>query len=290
MATEEAEVLNDLAGADASPDNEVEAEVETEVTESEAESPTAVEDNDEEKTRGAKNGYLERIDRLTHNWRSTERELAEEREARAKLQRMLEDAQKPADKPIKGLADFDYDENAYRTYLFQEAEERATKAAETTAQRIAREQQEQASRERAQRAFQVKAAEFAKATPDYHEVVEDRSLPITQVMAEEIRESDIGPELAYHLGKNPHLAQEIAGLSASGQVRRIVQLEARLQSAKDRAGTKSPTNAPPPPPKTVKGVDTSKIKSTSDPRADKLSDKEWFRLAERERLQRMKDG
>lgn len=289
MSAEESEVLNGLAeGAGASPENEVEAEVETEVEGSEAGSPPADEQNVEKKTDS--DGYLKRIDRLTHNWRSTERELAQTRDELSRTQRMLEDSRKPADKPVKGLADFDYDENAYRQYLFQEAEDRATKAAETTAQRIAREQQERASMERAQRQFASKASEFAKATPDYYEVVEDRSLPITQVMAQEIRESEMGPELAYHLGKNPHLAQEISELSSSGQIRRIVQLEARLQAAKSEAGSKSTTNAPPPPPKGVKGVDTGKITSTSDPRSDKLSDAEWFKLAERERLKRMKDG
>ena len=236
------------------------------------------------------NGYLKRIDRLTSNWRSSERELAELREQNQRMLRQLEDASKPAEnEQQKTLADFDYDENQYRQYLFEEADKRAAKTAEETAQKIASEAQQRAEFERQARAFESKASEFAKATPDYFEVVQDRSLPITQTMAQEIRASEIGPELAYHLGKNPEIADEISTLSDSGQIRRMVQLETRLQNAKSEASQKSETNAPPPP-KSVKGSSAPSITSTADPRSDKLSDAEWFALAEKEQLKRMKNG
>jgi hypothetical protein len=63
---------------------------------------------------------------------------------------------------------------------------------------------------------------------DYTEVVSDPSLKISEVMAEAIKDSDVGHDLAYHLGKNPSEAARIAALSPVSQVRELGKIEARL--------------------------------------------------------------
>jgi hypothetical protein len=48
---------------------------------------------------------------------------------------------------------------------------------------------------------------------DFEQVAYNPKLPITNVMAETIQSSDIGPELAYYLGSNPKEADRISRMT-----------------------------------------------------------------------------
>lgn len=115
---------------------------------------------------------------------------------------------------------------------------------------------EEAAKER--RATQVRTVEqtwterqqtFAKDKPDYDQVVHDH-LPISPPMAEAIKTSELGPEIAYHLGKNPDEARRIAGLNPLAAIREIGRLEARLDT---KAAPPKPASDAPPPPPQVRG-------------------------------------
>jgi cell pole-organizing protein PopZ len=73
-------------------------------------------------------------------------------------------------------------------------------------------------------------------------VVANPALPINEAMAEFIAESDLGPDVAYHLGKNPGVAARIHALSP---VKAALALEeiAREIAAKPQP---KPSNAPAP--------------------------------------------
>jgi hypothetical protein len=86
---------------------------------------------------------------------------------------------------------------------------------------------------------------------DFHDVATRSDLPITPVMAEAIADSDIGPDVAYYLGKNPAEAARIAALSPAKQAREIGRLEARVD-ADLKAASRQQSSAPPPP-STLKG-------------------------------------
>ena len=62
------------------------------------------------------------------------------------------------------------------------------------------------------------------------------------VMTDLILTSDVGPDVAYHLGQNRDLAAQIARMSAVEAARAIGRIEASLQLPKPRMST----NAPPP--------------------------------------------
>lgn len=108
-----------------------------------------------------------------------------------------------------------------------------------------RKQAEQAKQSQAQQEWladvQGKARQAAAKYPDFAEVVlrevEDGGPPITSVMLEAMRESESFADLAYHLGKHPEVAEEIAGLSPSAQIRAIGRLEAQLESGVTPAPT-----------------------------------------------------
>lgn len=254
-------------GADASPEPETETAeaeaepVESKAEESEGESPPPVEQNDEEKS----NPFQERIDKLTENWRKTERALTDLEKENEELRKKVTDI--PTDE-VKTLADFEYDEKSYQSYLYEAAEKRAEAAAE----RFLAKSRPDESIEK----FEKSAQAFAKEHDDYYEVTQDKTLRISGPMAEVIRMSEVGPEMAYHLGKNPDVAKEISEMSDAAAGRELALLETKLQ-----AKPKKVSKAPPPPPANIGGGEPGQKVSTTDPKSDELSDAEWFKREEK---------
>jgi len=119
---------------------------------------------------------------------------------------------------------------------------------------------------------------------DFEQVAYNQNLPITTVMAQTIQASDIGPDIAYHLGSNPREAERISRLSPYLQAKEIGRIEAKL--ADSPAPVKKTTNAPPPiKPVTAKGTSAS-VYDTTDPRSiAAMSASEWI---ERERQRQIK--
>ncbi|QWP79224.1 hypothetical protein J5226_12905 [Lysobacter sp. K5869] len=138
---------------------------------------------------------------------------------------------------------FDFDEAAYEDAVY---EWRRT-------QEVAKEQQGKAleTAQQVQARFAAAQATFAEATPDYEDVVMNPDLQVTPQMAGALAQSDIGPQIAYHLGQNPAEAARIAALAPLQQVLAIGRIEAQL-AAKGAAPKppkpKQTTSAPPPPP------------------------------------------
>lgn len=258
-------------GADASPEPEAEtAEAEAEpvepkAEESEGESPPPVEQNDDEKS----NPFQERIDKLTENWRKTERALNDLEKENDELRKKVTEI--PSTEEVKTLADFDYDDKAYQSYLFDAAEKRGEAAAERVLSKQAVRPDESVEK------FEKSAQAFAKEHDDYYEVTQDRTLRISEPMAEVIRMSEVGPEMAYHLGKNPDVAKEISQMSDAAAGRELALLETKLQAKQPKKVSK----APPPPPANIGGGEPGQKVSTTDPKSDELSDAEWFKREEK---------
>lgn len=101
------------------------------------------------------------------------------------------------------------------------------------------------------RTYEEREAAARQSHPDFDSVVRDPSLPITPTMAEVIRESDLGPEVAYHLGTNRQEASRIASLPPHMQAVALGKIEAALTKAPPAPAQ---TRTPAPPPKTVGGI------------------------------------
>lgn len=114
--------------------------------------------------------------------------------------------------------------------------------AEQKAEQKLKERQERERSERVQEAFMEKAEKASERYPDFQTVVSNPALPINEAMAEFIADSDQGAELAYHLGKNPMKAAQIAQMSPVKAARELTRMEAEL-AAKPKA---TPTKAPDP--------------------------------------------
>jgi len=115
---------------------------------------------------------------------------------------------------------------------------------------------------------------------DFEQVAYNPRLPITQVMAESIQASEIGPEVAYYLGSNPKEADRIAKMSPILQAKEIGKIEAKLA---ENPPTKKSSSAPTPiTPVTPRGGN-ARVLDTTDPRSIKeMSTSEWIE-AERQR-------
>jgi hypothetical protein len=146
----------------------------------------------------------ERIDELTRQRREAERQ-AEYWKAKA--------SQAP------NLDDLDYDEQIAARVAARNRQEMAESA-------------EDAVRTVSQQVYEARVAEVRDRYADFDTVVSNPSLPITNDMAAVIMDSERGPEVAYHLGKNPAEAARIARLSPVAQAKELGRLEERLSAPK----------------------------------------------------------
>lgn len=115
-------------------------------------------------------------------------------------------------------------------------------------------------------AYQGRCQTFAGEKADFYEVVNNDGLSITDHMRDAIVVSDVGPDIAYHLGTNPMEAVAISRMPAAQQLMRMGELGATLKAAKGTpptppAGGTPPAAAPtppnnPPPPGTPLGGST----------------------------------
>lgn len=129
-------------------------------------------------------------------------------------------------------------------------------------QTLAEERQQE--RERAAlSSFEERAAAVRASKPDFDSVALNPRLPVTPTMAQAIHESDLGPEVLYHLGSNPQEAARISALSIPRQAAELGRIEAAL--------TKPPTaNAaavkpiPPAPPQSVTGLSAGLSKTPEE--------------------------
>jgi hypothetical protein len=150
------------------------------------------------------------------------------------------------------------------------------------------EREQAAHQQRAREAQQVAEATFVERTAkarekyeDFDDIAFDPAVPITDAAADIIKNSDVGPELAYHLGSNLAEARRIAGLHPLLQAKELGKIEAMLTATAETPKAETPPPPPakpkpklvssaPAPVKEVVGAETPMV----DP--DKLGDDAWL--------------
>ena len=92
-------------------------------------------------------------------------------------------------------------------------------------------QSEQAEFQRAAQAVQQKiGAPGSEKYDDFVDVVSAPGVAITGPMLNAMYETDVGPDVAYHLGLHPEESRRIAGLSIAGQIREIDKIASTLKA------------------------------------------------------------
>jgi len=115
---------------------------------------------------------------------------------------------------------------------------------------------------------------------DFEQVAYNPELPVTEVMAQSIQASDVGPDVLYWLGSNPKEAARISRLPTILQAKEIGKIEAVMTS--NPPVRKTSTAPAPIAPVTARSNGTPRY-DTTDPRSTKtMSTSEWIE-AERQR-------
>ena len=121
---------------------------------------------------------------------------------------------------------------------------------------------------------------------DFESVVYNPNLRITTLMAQTIQASDIGPDIAYHLGSNPKEANRIAALPPLLQAKEIGKLEAKL--ADNPPVVRKPTKAPDPIAPVASNRSSAPKFDTTDPRSVKeMSTSDWIEAERQRQIRKM---
>jgi len=147
---------------------------------------------------------------------------------------------------------------------------------------LMRQQKEIESQRELTAKFESRIEAFEEKFPDFEQIAKAPTHHVTDVMAQAIISSELGPEIAYHLGLNPKESNRIATLPPLEQIKAIGRLEVKLA---DNPPAKKTSSAPAPiSPVTARG--NAKTLDTTDPKAaTELSMEEWARK-ENERVRK----
>lgn len=227
---------------------------------------------EEEAKRG---GIQKRISELTHKRRDAEtRALRAEQEA-ADLRKRLEEQAKGETKGAPKLEDFESYDDYLRASVRWETAETVKRERERQAEESRRAGEE--ARSAALREEWAAKADMARTKyNDFDAVALNQNLPVSQPMLDAILDSDLGAEIAYHLGKNPDVALRLSQMHPVSVAREIGRLEVQLQN---QPQPPKATSAPAP----INPVG-SRAKAEKTP--DEMTDEEYYAWRRQQNSQR----
>lgn len=210
--------------------------------------------------RKGKNSAKKRINELTREKyeairreQELRREIEELRQKSSHQQIESQSGEKPT------LEDYNYDQAAYIEAL---AEWKANQVIQSREAQLKEKTEQEAVQDNVAK-FQQKCREYEAEVEDFVDVAINNPLAYkySNAIVEAIRDSEIGPQMAYHLGSNLDETAKLLGMTPVKQAIELGKLEARLQS-KPAIPPKpaNVTKTPPPPPKVA-----GNSKATPDP-------------------------
>lgn len=215
-------------------------------------------------------GFQRRIDELTKRY-------AEERREKERLLALVEATVRPQQREPEPAPNTPQEPKReafddYEAYLEARAEWKADMRLAARMQEMEAKRQQEAARTQHETLASEWDRKMAKAAERNPEINPDMPVPrMPDSMRMAIVESDVGPEIVYHLANNPAEAARIAALSPLSQARELGKLELQLSTKPVKA-----SSAPEP----IKPVGA---RSTgSDPLSDRLSMDQWAKNFEKE--------
>jgi len=203
---------------------EVEADVESE--------PEAEKEATEERKPNPK--LEKRFSELTKQREAARQEAQREREAREALEARLQ-ALEQSSQPQKASEQPDEEPQPHQ---FSDAFEYAKALAEFTAEKALKERDKQEAQRKADEEKQkvmtawAQKVEAAKAElPDFDAMIQSSDVVVNDAVRDAILESDVGPQLLYHLAENPEIAEKLSTSSVPSALRQLGKLEAKLEKA-----------------------------------------------------------
>jgi hypothetical protein len=211
----------------------------------------------------------QRIDELTYRLRERERQEVVKVET-------------PVAKTPPALEDFAFDEGKFRQ---AQAEWQKLEIDRLVSERLEKAEQDKQVKTRDQ-TFREREKTFMAKNPDYTEkVYESGVVPISDAMAQEITDSEFGPELALYFANHRDIARELYQLPARQVAKEIGRIEATFTQAKATPPVPAPvvvkvSQAPPPTPK----IEAVEHEVETDP--SKMTDAQFAKWRRRQIAQR----
>jgi hypothetical protein len=209
----------------------VEASEEDETTAQEAESDEPESEEPEERSQRRRSAR-ERISQLTAQKKEAE---ARAEQAEREVHELREYLQQQVDPNLEFEDPARFQQETVRRAL---AEQRANDSL------IAYQRSQQARLESNQQMFLERLESMRDELPDFDAVFTPQT-PVSEHAVEFLAESEIGPKIAHHLGKNPSLAARIAALPPAKQGVELARIEAKLMTPPPKRTTKAPAPAKP---------------------------------------------
>lgn len=273
--TDTQEAVNKAAGivtepAESTEPTEVAPKVEAETAN---ESPADKPEGEQETTGGEaprKSGWQKRVDKLTKTTYELREEVEGLKEENERLKSSASQSPKPVEEalglPAKPTPEqFSKDGKTYEDYLealVDWKEKVRSIQAEHAKNQEAKQEQDRKVKETFD-SYNARVGEFREAHDDFDEVVGRDDIQIPQSVQLAVVELDNGPEVAYYLGKNPEVCEQLMELSPLRAVARIGVIAASLDggNAPAPAAKKLSSSAPAP----IKPVGGAATKSSVRP-------------------------
>ena len=186
------------------------------------------EPKDDRDEKGRFKGVQNRIDELTRARREAERE-AQYWRGLAAPEKAAKVDEKPA---LDGFDD-------YTAYVEALTGWKAARAVDSRMQEDSGRREQNA----AAQAFQARQEDARKAIADYDAVVSAADAPVADHVTEVLLDSAQGPQLTYHLAKNPDILESLNRMKPLQAARMLGEIEATLKTS---APAKRTTNTPAP--------------------------------------------
>lgn len=209
-------------------------------------------------------GVQKRIDRLTREKYRLQAQLDVMQSQRAQPEQQRQPAPQAEGAPTPDKF------SSYEEYLEAKAEWKAEqKVAEVLRkqQESTQQQTAQAEHTKLQRTWEKRVQDAMSVYDDFEDVALSPDVPVTQAMMQSILRAEKGADVAYFLGKNPEVAQQLSQLDPVSVAIRIGEIAATVA----RPAAKKTTNAPPP----ITPIGSRAGGPQKDP--DKMSVEEWTR-------------
>lgn len=212
-----------------------------------------------------KSGIQKRIDDLTFRRNQAEREAAH-----WKQQALARADAAPVPRP----GDFDSDADYEQAMLDHRIESGINRGLAKTAEQQSQKFSQEASTA-AGEAYNQRVAETVSRIPDFVDVVSKSDIAISPALQEALRDSEKGPDLVYHLAKNPAEAERLNAMSVRQMDREIGRLELTIGAAPKPAPPAARITSAPPP---VKPGSPASAPANTDPsRMSQPEFESWMR-------------
>jgi hypothetical protein len=249
-----------------------------ESTEAEASEPAQATDETERKP----NPKIERrFSEITKQREAAKQEAERERQARVEMEGRLKEMEAKLNPAPQETVQTDPKPNPEQ---FSDMFEYAEALAEWTADKRFKEEK---AKEAAQKVEQERAKfmetwasrvnDFRAKTPDFDDLVGSADVVVSNEVRDAIFESEMGPQILYHLAENLDTAKKLQGMTASAALRMIGKLEAKFEEAPASSPkeTIAKTSKAPPPISPIRAAANGPVTELDDNRQFHGSYQAW---------------